>query len=142
MTHLLLMRLILVLVTTSAVNFFFFLWKKRQQFYKKMSQNRNKIKEKFKKQSLWIYYCAHTVKEIYLPALIIKFNLYSKYFRSSYYQSSFGSLCTKFVGIRIKGWQNTQWNDYYYYQCPSGEYYLRLFTHIGHEHQQCWLKRA
>ena len=28
------------------------------------------------------------------------------------------------------------------HQCPSGEEHLRLFTHIGHEHQECSLKRA
>ena len=27
-------------------------------------------------------------------------------------------------------------------QCPSEEEYIRFFTHIGHEHQQCSLKRA
>ena len=28
------------------------------------------------------------------------------------------------------------------HQCPSGEDNLRLFTHIGHEHQQCALETA
>ena len=28
------------------------------------------------------------------------------------------------------------------HQCPSGEDHLWLFTHIGHEHKQCSLKRS
>ena len=32
--------------------------------------------------------------------------------------------------------------DYDSPQCPPGDKHRQLFTHIGHEHQQCSLKRA